>query len=57
MVRGYADHSTIVELRQVDSCRGNEAARQQKLHPNNDKALRRRQSSKDNDNHHEEAQP
>ena len=48
-------HSTIFELNTVESYRGKQAARQQKIQRDNDKALRRRQSS--NDNHHAEVQP
>ena len=44
-------HSTIFELNKVESYRGKEAARQQKIQRDNDKASRQRQSSKDNDNH------
>ena len=47
-------HSTIFELHQVESYRGKEAARQQKIQRDHDKAQRRRQSSKDNDNHPQE---
>jgi len=50
-------HSTIFELNQVESYRGKEAARQQKVQRDNDKANRRRQSSKDNDNHPKEPHP
>ena len=50
-------HSTIFELNQVESYRGKEAARQQKIQRDNDKASRRRQSSGDNDNHPREALP
>jgi DNA replication protein DnaC len=46
-------HSTIFELNQVESYRGKEAARQQKIQRDNDKAARRRQSA--NDNHPQEA--
>jgi DNA replication protein DnaC len=42
-------HSTIFELNNVESYRSKEAARQQKLRRENDKANRQRQSSKDND--------
>ena len=38
-------HSTIFELHKVESYRGKEAARQQKIQRDNDKAQRRRQSS------------
>lgn len=48
-------HSTIFELNTVESYRGKQAARQQKIQRDNDK--RQRQSSKDNDNHHQETQP
>jgi len=48
-------HSTIFELNTVESYRGKQAARQQKIQRDNDK--RQRQSSKDNDNHHQENQP
>jgi hypothetical protein len=44
-------HSTIFELHKVESYRGKQAARQQKLQRDNDQANRRRQSSSDNDNH------
>lgn len=44
-------HSTIFELNNVESYRSKEAARQQKLRRENDKANRQRQSSKDNDKH------
>ena len=50
-------HSTIFELHQVESYRGKEAARQQKIQRDNEKASRRRQSSGDNDNHPREALP
>ena len=50
-------HSTIFELNQVESYRGKEAARQQKVQRDNDKANRRRQSSKDNDNQPKEPHP
>src|ERR1017187_8855086 len=50
-------HSTIFELHKVESYRGKEAARQQKIQRDNDKAQRRRQSSTDNDNHPKEPQP
>ncbi len=50
-------HSTIFELHKVESYRGKEAARQQKIQRDNDKAQRRRQSSKDNDNHLQEPPP
>ena len=50
-------HSTIFELHQVESYRGKEAARQQKLQRENDKAQRKRQSSGDNDNQPEEPHP
>ena len=43
-------HSTILEMN-VESYRSKEAARQQKLRRENDKANRQRQSSKDNDKH------
>jgi DNA replication protein DnaC len=48
-------HSTIFELNTVESYRGKQAARQQKIQRDNDK--RQRQSSKDNDNHHQETPP
>ena len=48
-------HSTIFELHQVESYRGKEAARQQKVRRDNDKAARRRQSS--SDNHPQEPTP
>jgi len=48
-------HSTIFELNTVESYRGKQAARQQKIQRDNDK--RQRQSSKDNDNHPPETQP
>ena len=47
-------HSKIFELHQVESYRGKQAARQQKLQRDNDKTNRRRQSSKNNDNHPQE---
>jgi len=47
-------HSTIFELHKVESYRGKEAARQQKIQRDNDKAQRKRQSSSDNDNQPEE---
>ncbi len=50
-------HSTIFELHQVEGYRGKEAARQQKIQRDNDKASRRRQSSNANDNHSKEASP
>ena len=50
-------HSTIFELNQVESYRGKEAARQQKVQRDNDKANRRRQSPKDNDNQPKEPHP
>ena len=50
-------HSTIFELNQVESYRSKEAARQQKIQRDNEKASRRRQSSGDNDNHPREALP
>ena len=43
-------HSTIFELHKVESYRGKQAARQQKIQHDNDKAQRKRQSPKDNDN-------
>ncbi|MCK0505294.1 IS21-like element helper ATPase IstB [Aromatoleum anaerobium] len=48
-------HSTIFELNKVESYRGKQAARQQKIQRDNNK--RQRQSSGDNDNHHQEPQP
>ena len=42
--------STIFELNNVGSYRGKQAARDQKVQRDNDKANRRRQSSSDNDN-------
>ena len=48
-------HSTIFELRKVESYRGKQAARQQKIQRDNDKANRRRQSS--SDNHPQEPHP
>jgi DNA replication protein DnaC len=50
-------HSTIFELHNVESYRSKEAARQQKLRRDNDKANRRRQSSNDNDKQHEDPNP
>ena len=50
-------HSTIFELNKVESYRGKEAARQQKVQRENDKANRQRQSSKVNDNHQQEPHP
>jgi DNA replication protein DnaC len=47
-------HSTIFELQDVESYRGKEAARQQKLQRDNDRTQRRRPSPKDNDNPTEE---
>jgi len=47
-------HSTIFELNKVESYRGKEAARQQKIQRENDNASRKRQSSKDNDSHPKE---
>ena len=47
-------HSTIFELNKVESYRGKEAARQQKIQRDNDKVNRKRQSSKGNDNHQKE---
>ena len=41
-------HSTIFELHKVESYRGKEAARQQKIQRDNDKQQRRRQSPDDN---------
>jgi DNA replication protein DnaC len=43
-------HSTIFELNKVESYRGKEAARQQKIQRDNNKVQRKRQSSGDNDN-------
>ena len=48
-------HSTIFELNKVESYRGKQAARQQKIQRDNNK--RQCQSSGDNDNHHQEPQP
>lgn len=50
-------HSTIFELNKVESYRGKEAARQQKIQRDNEKANRQRQSSKANDNHPPEQKP
>src|SRR5258706_13009471 len=50
-------HSTIFELHKVESYRGKQAARQQKIQRDNDKAQRKRQSSGDNDNQPEEPHP
>ena len=50
-------HSTIFELHKVESYRGKEAARQQKIQRDNLKASRQRQSSTDNDNHPPEPLP
>ena len=47
-------HSTIFELNKVESYRGKEAARQQKIQRENDNASRKRQLSKDNDSHPKE---
>lgn len=47
-------HSTIFELNNVESYRGKEALRQQRIQLENDKANRKRQSSKDRDNHPKE---
>ena len=44
-------HSTIFELNKVESYRGKEAARQQKIQRDSVKASRQRQSSKLDDNH------
>ena len=41
-------HSTIFELNTVESYRGKQAARQQKIQRDEDTALRRRQSSNHN---------
>jgi len=48
-------HSAIFELNKVESYRGKQAARQQKIQRDNDK--RQRQSSGENDNHHQELHP
>jgi DNA replication protein DnaC len=48
-------HSTIFELNKVESYRGKQAARQQKIQRDNDK--RQRQSSTHNDNHPQEPPP
>ena len=50
-------HSTIFELNNVESYRSKEAARQQKLHRDNDKVNRRRQSSADNDKQPKDPSP
>ena len=50
-------HSTIFELNKVESYRGKQAARQQKIQRDNDKANRQRQSAKDNDTHPPEPLP
>ena len=50
-------HSTIFELHKVESYRGKEAARQQKIQRDNDKAQRERQSSDDNDSQPKEPHP
>ena len=50
-------HSTIFELHKVESYRGKEAARQQKIQRDNLKASRQRQSAADNDNHPPEPPP
>lgn len=48
-------HSTIFELNKVESYRSKQAARQQKVQRDNDKAQRQRQSlARNNDNHPEE---
>ncbi len=47
-------HSTIFELHKVESYRGKQAARDQKLQRDNDKAHRQRQPSGDNDNQTQE---
>jgi len=47
-------HSTIFELNNVESYRGKEALRRQRIQLENDKANRKRQSSKDSDNHPKE---
>ena len=41
-------HSTIFELHKVESYRGKQAVREQKIQRDNDKAQRKRQSPKDN---------
>ncbi len=50
-------HSTIFELNKVESYRGKQAARQQQIQRDNDKAQRRRPSPKDNDNPPQEPLP
>jgi len=50
-------HSTIFELNKVESYRSKQAARQQKIQRDNDKAHRQRQSPKDSDNHPQEHNP
>ena len=50
-------HSTLFELNKVESYRSNQAARQQKIQRDNDKAHRQRQSSKGSDNHPQEHNP
>ena len=47
-------HSTIFELHQVESYRGKQALRQQKIQLENDKLNRKRQSSKDGHKHPKE---
>ena len=47
-------HSTIFELNKVESYRGKEAARQQKIQRDNNNVNRKRQSLKSNDNHKKE---
>ena len=48
-------HSTLFELNKVESYRGKQAAREQKIQRDNDQAQRRRHPS--NDNPHQEGQP
>jgi hypothetical protein len=50
-------HSTIFELHKVESYRGKQASRQQKIQRDNDTAQRRRQSSSGNDNYPQEQHP
>ena len=50
-------HSTIFELNKVESYRGKQASRQQKIQRENDKANRQRQSSKANANPPKEPLP
>ena len=60
IIRDVGNQGSIEKVRilsKVESYRGKEAARQQKIQRDNDKAQRRRQSSKDNDNHNHPQEP